>query len=35
MRLIAGPPALPWSAALDMERTFQMWSMRRAAGDAG
>ena len=24
-----GPPALPWPAALDMERASQMWSMRR------
>jgi enoyl-CoA hydratase len=29
MRLIAGPPALPWDAALDLERASQMWSMRR------
>jgi enoyl-CoA hydratase len=29
MRTIAGPPALPWSAALDLERASQMWSMRR------
>ena len=29
MRLIAGPPALPWPAALDLERAAQMWSMRR------
>ncbi len=31
MRTIAGPPALPWSAALDLERASQMWSMRRKA----
>lgn len=24
-----GPPALPWAAALDLERASQMWSMRR------
>lgn len=29
MRLIAGPPALPWAAALDLERASQMWSLRR------
>lgn len=29
MRLIAGPPALPWNAALDLERASQMWSLRR------
>jgi enoyl-CoA hydratase len=32
MRLVAGPPALPWAAALETERSSQMWSMRRAAG---
>ena len=31
MRTIAGPPALPWNAALDLERASQMWSMRRKA----
>jgi enoyl-CoA hydratase len=31
LRLIAGPPALPWPAALDAERSAQMWTMRRAA----
>lgn len=29
MRMIAGPPALPWAAALDLERASQMWSLRR------
>jgi len=29
MRSIAGPPALPWPAALDLERAPQMWSLRR------
>jgi len=29
MRAELGPPALPWAAALDMERASQMWSMRR------
>jgi enoyl-CoA hydratase len=28
-RLTVGPPALPWSAALEVERPAQMWSMRR------
>ncbi|WP_205696922.1 enoyl-CoA hydratase/isomerase family protein [Conexibacter sp. SYSU D00693] len=31
VRLVAGPPALPWSAALELERPAQMWSMRRKA----
>jgi enoyl-CoA hydratase len=31
MRRIAGPPAIPWDAALDLERASQMWSMRRKA----
>lgn len=31
MRTVAGPPALPWPAALDLERASQMWSMRRKA----
>jgi enoyl-CoA hydratase len=31
MRLIAGPPAVPWEAALELERPSQMWSMRRKA----
>jgi len=30
-RLVAGPPALPWPAALEAERAAQMWSMRRGA----
>lgn len=29
LRLAAGPPALPWAAALEVERPAQMWSMRR------
>jgi len=29
MRTIAGPPPLPWAAALDLERAAQMWSLRR------
>lgn len=29
MRTIAGPPALPWAAALELERASQMWSLRR------
>ncbi len=33
LRTTLGPPALPWPAALDLERASQMWSMRRSAGD--
>jgi enoyl-CoA hydratase len=29
MRRLAGPPLIPWEAALDLERSSQMWSMRR------
>jgi enoyl-CoA hydratase len=29
LRAELGPPALPWSAALELERASQMWSMRR------
>jgi len=29
LRSELGPPALPWSAALELERASQMWSMRR------
>ena len=29
MRTIAGPPAIPWVAALELERASQMWSLRR------
>ena len=29
LRAELGPPALPWSAALELERSSQMWSMRR------
>jgi enoyl-CoA hydratase len=31
MRRVAGPPAVTWEAALDLERASQMWSMRRKA----
>ena len=31
MRRVAGPPAISWEAALDLERASQMWSMRRKA----
>ncbi len=31
MRAEWGPPALPWAAALELERASQMWSMRRKA----
>ena len=34
LRAVTGPPALPWNAALELERASQMWSMRRRA-DAG
>ncbi|HEX2070619.1 MAG TPA: enoyl-CoA hydratase-related protein [Thermoleophilaceae bacterium] len=29
LRAELGPPALPWAAALELERASQMWSMRR------
>jgi enoyl-CoA hydratase len=29
LRTVLGPPALPWGAALELERAAQMWSMRR------
>lgn len=32
LRSTLGPPALPWAAALELERASQMWSMRRKAG---
>ncbi|HEY1273676.1 MAG TPA: enoyl-CoA hydratase-related protein [Thermoleophilaceae bacterium] len=31
LRAELGPPALPWAAALELERASQMWSMRRKA----
>lgn len=31
MRTELGPPALPWPAALELERASQMWSLRRRA----
>jgi enoyl-CoA hydratase len=31
LRTELGPPALPWPAALELERASQMWSMRRKA----
>ncbi len=31
LRAVAGPPALPWDAALELERASQMWSLRRRA----
>jgi len=31
MRRVTGPPAIPWEAALDLERSSQIWSMRRKA----
>ena len=30
-RIVTGPPALPWHAALELERASRMWSMRRRA----
>jgi enoyl-CoA hydratase len=35
LRTELGPPALPWGAALEMERSAQMWSMRRKDIAAG
>jgi enoyl-CoA hydratase len=29
LRTVLGPPAIPWPAALELERASQMWSMRR------
>jgi enoyl-CoA hydratase len=29
LRTVLGPPAIPWAAALELERASQMWSMRR------
>jgi enoyl-CoA hydratase len=29
LHTVLGPPALPWAAALELERASQMWSMRR------
>ncbi len=29
LRTVLGPPALPWGASLELERSAQMWSMRR------
>jgi enoyl-CoA hydratase len=31
LRSELGPPALPWSAGLELERASQMWSLRRKA----
>jgi enoyl-CoA hydratase len=31
MRLELGPPAVPWPAALELEKAVQMWSLRRRA----
>jgi len=35
LRTELGPPALPWPAALELERASQMWSMRRKDIAAG
>jgi enoyl-CoA hydratase len=29
LKMELGPPAIPWSAALEVERATQMWSLRR------
>jgi enoyl-CoA hydratase len=29
LRSALGPPVLPWSATLELERASQMWSLRR------
>lgn len=29
LRTVLGPPPIPWPAALELERSGQMWSMRR------
>ncbi len=31
LRTVLGPPAIPWPAAVELERASQMWSMRRKA----
>jgi enoyl-CoA hydratase len=31
LRATLGPPAIPWHTALELERSAQMWSMRRKA----
>jgi len=31
LRLELGPPAVPWPAALELEKAVQMWSLRRRA----
>ncbi|HLH71152.1 MAG TPA: enoyl-CoA hydratase-related protein [Candidatus Dormibacteraeota bacterium] len=31
LRLELGPPAIPWTAALEVEKAVQMWSLRRRA----
>jgi enoyl-CoA hydratase len=35
MRTELGPPALPWDAAVEIERGVQAWSMRRRFDNAG
>jgi enoyl-CoA hydratase len=35
LRTVLGPPAIPWPAALELERASQMWSMRRKSLGAG
>jgi enoyl-CoA hydratase len=33
LKLELGPPALPWPAALEVERAIQMWSLRRRVAE--
>ena len=35
LRTVLGPPAIPWPAALELERASQMWSMRRKSLGSG
>jgi hypothetical protein len=34
LRIVLGPPPIPWPAALELERASQMWSMRRRSVEA-
>ncbi|WP_114423630.1 enoyl-CoA hydratase-related protein [Nocardioides houyundeii] len=34
LRTIAGPPAMQWSSAVELERLWQLWSLTRRAEDA-
>jgi enoyl-CoA hydratase len=35
MRIELGPPAIPWPAALEVEKATQMWSLRRRESEPG